>query len=80
MLIAIGLNRILFGLGLIVAFSLGLAVVLILIGILLVRSTALLERLGGVGGRWQHLLPMASAVIVTLLGLGIVAKGALAYL
>lgn len=80
MLIAIGLNRILLGLGLIVAFSLGLAAVLIVIGILLVRSKALLERLGGVGGRWQHLLPMASAVIVTLLGLGIVVKGALAYL
>lgn len=80
MLIAIGLNRILFGLGLIVAFSLGLAAVLIIIGILLVRSKSLLERLGGVGGRWQHLLPVASAIIVTLLGVGIVLKGAIAYL
>jgi ABC-type nickel/cobalt efflux system permease component RcnA len=80
MLIAIGLNRILFGLGLIVAFSLGLAVVLIVIGILLVRSKSVLERLGGVGGRWQHVLPLASAIIVTILGLGIVIKGLVAYL
>ncbi len=80
MLIAIGLNRILFGLGLIVAFSLGLAAVLIIIGLLLVRSHTLLERLGQVGGRWQHLLPLASAVIVTILGLGIMVKGVLAYL
>ncbi|MBI1881456.1 MAG: sulfite exporter TauE/SafE family protein [Chloroflexi bacterium] len=79
MLIAIGLNRILLGLGLIVAFSLGLAVVLIVIGILLVRSKSFLDRLGGLGGRWQKLLPLASAVIVCFLGLGIVAKGLLAY-
>lgn len=80
MLIAIGLNRILLGLGMIVAFSFGLAAVLIVIGILLVRSKSLLDRLGGAGGRWQKWLPLASAVIVTVLGLGIVAKGVLAYL
>ena len=82
MLIAIGLNRILLGLGLIVAFSFGLAAVLMIIGILLVRSKALLDRLSNMGGlaRWQTLLPIASAVIVTLLGLGIVAKGLMPYL
>jgi nickel/cobalt exporter len=79
MLLAIGLNRILLGLGLIVAFSFGLAAVLIVIGILLVRSKALLDRLGGVGGRWQKWLPLASAVVVTMLGLGIVVKGILTY-
>lgn len=82
MLIAIGLNRILLGLGMIMAFSFGLAAVLIVMGILLVRSKSLLDRLGGVGGggRWQKWLPLASAMIVTVLGLGIVAKGVLAYL
>jgi nickel/cobalt transporter (NicO) family protein len=82
MLIAIGLNRIFLGLGLIVAFSFGLAAVLMIIGILLVRSKALLERLSHVRGlaRWETLLPLASAVIVTLLGLGIVVKGLLSYL
>jgi hypothetical protein len=79
MLIAIGLNRILLGLGLIVAFSLGLAGVLIVIGILLVRSKLLVDRLGGLGGGWQKLLPITSAVIVILLGAGLAAKGVLAY-
>lgn len=80
MLIAIGLNRILLGLGLVVAFSFGLAAILIVIGILLVRSKSLLDRLGGVGTRWQTLLPLLSAVIVTLLGFGIMIKGLLPYL
>ncbi|GIK41034.1 MAG: hypothetical protein BroJett011_48670 [Chloroflexota bacterium] len=79
MLLAIGLNRVLLGLGLIVAFSFGLAAVLIVIGILLVRSKALLDRLGGLGGRWQKWLPLVSAVVVTVLGVGIVVKGILAY-
>ena len=68
MVIAIGLNRILLGLGLIVSFSFGLAAVLIVIGILLVRSRSLLERFGGLGSRWSSALPLGSAVIVTVLG------------
>src|SRR5215210_287042 len=65
MIIAVGLNRILLGLGLIVSFSFGLAAVLIGIGILLVRSRSLVERFGGLGGRWSRVLPLGSAVIVT---------------
>jgi ABC-type nickel/cobalt efflux system permease component RcnA len=80
MLIAIGLNRITLGLGMVVAFSFGLAVILIIIGVMLVRSKSLLDRLGQAGGRWQTLLPVVSAVIVTVLGLGIMAKGLLPYL
>jgi nickel/cobalt transporter (NicO) family protein len=80
MLIAVGLNRILLGLEMVVAFSFGLAIVLIVIGILLVRSKSLLDRLGHASGRWQTLLPVASAAIVTLLGLGILMKGLLPYL
>jgi ABC-type nickel/cobalt efflux system permease component RcnA len=80
MLIAIGLNRILLGLGMVVAFSFGLAAVLIIIGILLVRSKSLLDRLGRAGGSWQTLLPVISAALVTLLGLGIMMKGLLPYL
>lgn len=80
MLIAIGLNRILLGLGLVVAFSFGLAAILIIIGVLLVRSKSLLNKLGSAGGRWQTLLPVISAAIVTVLGLGIMLKGLLPYL
>ena len=79
MLIAIGLNRILIGLGLVVAFSFGLAVVLITIGILLVRSKLLLDRLGSLSGRWHTALPLISAIIVVLLGLGIMVKGLIPY-
>jgi len=79
MLIAIGLNRISLGLGLVVAFSFGLAVILIIIGVLLVRSKTLLDGLGGRGEDWQRRLPLVSAFIVTLLGLGIVAKGIMPY-
>ena len=80
MVIAIGLNRILLGLGLIISFSFGLAAVLILIGVLLVRSRTLVERIGGVNSRWISTLPLVSAVIVTLLGVGITLSGLAAYL
>ena len=80
MLIAISLDRTVLGLGLILAFSFGLAVVLIAIGILLVRSRSRLDRLGKLGSLWQRLLPLASAVVVTLLGAGIVLKGLTAYM
>jgi nickel/cobalt transporter (NicO) family protein len=79
MLIAIGLGRVGLGLALIVAFSFGLAAVLIAIGILLVRCKSRLDRLGKPGNAWQRLLPLVSAAVVTLLGVGIVLKGFLAY-
>src|SRR5690349_558862 len=80
MVIAIGLNRILLGMGLIVSFSFGLAAVLIVIGVLLVRSRSLLERFGGASSRWSSALPLASAVIVTVLGAAIAVKGLVTYL
>jgi nickel/cobalt transporter (NicO) family protein len=79
MLVAIGLDRIALGLGLIVAFSLGLAAVLIAIGILLVRFRGGLDRLGKPESTWQRWLPLVSAVIVTVLGVGIVLKGLMSY-
>jgi ABC-type nickel/cobalt efflux system permease component RcnA len=79
MVIAIGLNRILLGLGLIVSFSFGLAAVLIAIGILLVRSRSLVDRFGGMSGRWSSALPFASAMIVTVLGVGMTLSGLATY-
>lgn len=78
MLISIGLNRAGFGLGLVVAFSLGLAGVLIALGIALVRAKTLMERMGHLGVRWhglQRWLPLAGAVAVTGLGAALVVKG-----
>ena len=59
MVIDIGLNPILLGLGPLVSFSFGLTLVLIAIVILLVRSRSLVERVGGKSSRWSSLLPLA---------------------
>ena len=47
-------------LGLIMAFSLGLAAVLIAIGIMLVRFRGGLGWLGKPGSHWQRLLPLVT--------------------
>ena len=67
LLIAATINRIAFGLSLIVSFSLGLAVVLIVIGVLIVQGKRLFERL-----RWFNraavIVPIISALIVLSVG------------
>ncbi len=74
MLTAIAIGRIGFGLALIAVFSVGLALVLIAIGILTVRARPFIDRLpkGELLTRW---LPLASAIIVTLLGGAIIYQG-----
>lgn len=77
MLGAIGLQRVGFGLLLIVVFSLGLASVLIAIGILLVKAGSSLERLSNsrfaalqpVLRALPRVAPVASACVITLAGL-----------
>jgi hypothetical protein len=67
--------------GLIVAFSLGLAAVLIAIGLLLVRSRSVIERRGWSGGRlarFAPLLPLCSAGLVSILGAAIAINGLVA--
>ena len=70
LLSAIALQRVAFGMLLIVAFSLGLASVLTLIGVLLVHAGRLFERLP-IRGRLFQIMPVASALLVTLAGLAI---------
>lgn len=70
MLGAIALQRVGLGLLLIVAFSLGLAGVLTAIGLIFVHAGRLVERLP-MRGRLLPALPLASAALVVLLGLGI---------
>lgn len=70
MLGAISLQRIGFGLALIVVFSLGLASVLTAIGITLVYAGKLFQRIPE-SGPWVRLLPVASALFITVVGLGI---------
>src|SRR5205814_99670 len=69
LLSAVALHRIGFGLALILAFSVGLAAVLIGIGVLMVHARKLISRFdeqGIVAARW---LPMLSSIFVTCLGI-----------
>jgi ABC-type nickel/cobalt efflux system permease component RcnA len=70
LLAAITMHRIVFGLSLIFAFSIGLASVLILIGILVVKSTKLMLR-SKTEAKWLRILPVFSAGIIMLIGIGI---------
>ena len=69
LLIAVTINRIAFGLSLIVSFSMGLAVILITIGVLIIQSQQLFDRL-----QWfakiAYAVPVLSALVV--LGAGAV--------
>lgn len=67
LLVAIAINRIILGLALILLFSFGLAVVLIIIGLLMVNSRRLFDRFGFLD-RLAPFMPIVSAVIVLLLG------------
>ncbi len=70
LLAAISLHRAALGVLLIVAFSLGLAVVLSSIGIAMVRARSLFDRLPANGGLVRRLAVLSSAV-VAVLGMGI---------
>ena len=70
LLVAIAINRLLLGLALILSFSLGLAVVLIVIGLLMVNSRKLFDRMGFLD-RFAPVLPLVSAIVVVILGVGL---------
>ncbi len=72
LIVAVSLRRQAFGMAMIVSFSLGLAAVLVAIGIALVRARAVMNRFttlpAVVSEKW---LPVLSALVVTLLGFAI---------
>lgn len=70
---AIALNRIAFGLLLVLAFSLGLAGALTAIGLAFIYAGKLFERFPS-QGRVISILPALSALFISLIGLGIVVK------
>ena len=70
---AIALNKIGFGLALVLAFSLGLAGALTAIGILFIYAGRLFERFPS-QGRIIRLLPALSALFVSLVGAAIIWK------
>jgi ABC-type nickel/cobalt efflux system permease component RcnA len=71
---AFSLHRVGFGLFLIVAFSLGLAAVLISIGLMMVYARQFLARWKSNGPVVQRWLPVASSAFMLFLGLGIAAR------
>jgi nickel/cobalt exporter len=74
LLSAIALHRLTFGLALIVAFSLGLASVISGIGLAVLYARKLFTRLPSDHGRIVQVLPVASAVIITALGVLLTAR------
>jgi ABC-type nickel/cobalt efflux system permease component RcnA len=71
LLSAVALQRVAFGLLLIVIFSFGLASVLTGIGLTLVYAGRWFSRLDMGNGRWAKALPVFSALFITLAGIGI---------
>ena len=73
LLFAISLNKLVWGLIILCAFSLGLAAVLVAIGILMVLAKPFIERFTG-EGIWLQRLPIISAAVVIVLGAVLVFK------
>ncbi len=78
LLSAVALHRVGFGLFLIVAFSVGLAAVLIGMGLVAVYAGKLMARVPVEGKMIQLWMPAASAAMITLLGFGIAVRGLMA--
>ena len=74
LLSALALGRLGFGLVLIVAFSVGLAAVLIVIGLLVLHARRFMARWRGEGVLLTRWLPLTSSVAITGLGLAIAAQ------
>jgi ABC-type nickel/cobalt efflux system permease component RcnA len=76
LLSAVALQRIAFGLLLIVAFSVGLAMVLVGTGLLFVSARGIVQRWSG-DGPWFAYLPFLSPLVITPLGIVIVVRSLL---
>jgi ABC-type nickel/cobalt efflux system permease component RcnA/hydrogenase/urease accessory protein HupE len=76
LLAAISMNRVAFGMALVVAFSFGLAAVLTVVGLLFVKGSAVVQRVPRFT-MWQRYLPVASAVIITVLGIVLMTEAAM---
>ena len=68
---ALAIHRIAFGLFLIVAFSVGLAGVLISFGLMMVYARRLISRAGPSGPLTERWLPLASSALITIVGISI---------
>jgi nickel/cobalt exporter len=73
LMVSISLGRLLLGLAVLVAFSIGLAAVLITIGTAMVLAAPAMRSLAG-DKPWMRSLPVASAAVVTVLGIVIMVQ------
>lgn len=78
LLSALSLNRVGFGLILIVAFSVGLAAALITIGLLMVSARRLVSRFHGEGSLVTRWLPLSSAAAIAVVGVAIAVQALVA--
>ena len=78
LLSAVTLRRVGFGMLLIVAFSVGLAAVLIAIGVLMVYAQRFMTRFQGDGQLLTRWLPLTSAALITLSGMVLVVQALVA--
>jgi ABC-type nickel/cobalt efflux system permease component RcnA len=67
LLAAVALNKTAYGLVLVVAFSVGLATTLTVVGLAFLYARSRFRR-PAAGSRWPQLLPVASAAAITLVG------------
>ena len=74
LLITIAAHRVLFGLVLIVAFSVGLAAILVGFGLVLVYARAVFQRINVTTGLAPRLLPLGSALVIVVAGCAITAQ------
>ena len=74
LLITIAAHRVLFGLLLIVAFSAGLASVLVGFGLLLVFARTFFQKMNMTSGLVPRVLPVASAAVIVIAGCVITAQ------
>lgn len=68
---ALAFHRVAFGIFLIVAFSVGLAAVLISFGLAMVYAGRFINRLGSQSSLSRHWLPLASSAIITTIGVAL---------
>jgi hypothetical protein len=73
LLAAVLLNRVGFGIALVLAFSVGLAAVLTAVGLLFVKGSRLLQRVPQ-AGIWMRVLPAVSALVILVIGIGLTAQ------
>jgi nickel/cobalt exporter len=70
LLAAVALNKTAYGMLLVTAFSVGLAITLTLVGLAFLYARNRFTR-PGAGSRWTHLMPVLSAATITVLGVAL---------